>query len=72
MRLEDKVAIVTGAASGIGRAIAERLASEGANVAINGRADPVALEALAGVWASRQVQEGTLGTQGTKGTGKDH
>jgi NAD(P)-dependent dehydrogenase (short-subunit alcohol dehydrogenase family) len=32
MRLENKVAIVTGAASGIGRATAELLASEGARV----------------------------------------
>jgi 3-hydroxybutyrate dehydrogenase len=34
MKLAGKSAIVTGAASGIGRAIAERLASEGAAVAI--------------------------------------
>jgi 2-hydroxycyclohexanecarboxyl-CoA dehydrogenase len=33
-RLQDKVAIVTGSAQGIGRAIAMRLASEGAKVAI--------------------------------------
>ena len=37
MRLQNKVAIVTGASMGIGRATALRLAREGASVIINAR-----------------------------------
>ena len=34
MRLQNKVALVTGAARGVGGALAERLAQEGADVAV--------------------------------------
>lgn len=45
-RLEERVAIVTGAASGIGRATAEAFAAEGARVAL-GDVDEAGLEATA-------------------------
>ena len=44
-RFSDQVAIVTGGAKGIGRAVAERLASEGASVTIFDN-DPVAITEL--------------------------
>ena len=39
MRLQDKVAVITGSTQGIGRATALRFAREGARVIVNGRSE---------------------------------
>jgi len=48
-RVQDKVAIVTGGASGIGRATAELLAREGAAVALTDLQDPAGEDVAAGI-----------------------
>ena len=46
MRLHDKIALITGASAGIGRACALRFAAEGARLVLNAR-QPEPLQALA-------------------------
>ena len=51
-RVENRVALITGGASGIGRSCAERLAEEGAHVVITDIQDKLGAEALAGITAA--------------------
>ncbi len=51
MRLAGKTALVTGSTRGIGRAIAERLAKEGAFVAVSGRSEEQARQVAADIAA---------------------
>lgn len=57
MRLRDKVAIVTGATRGIGRAIAVRFGQEGAHVVVVGRDEDMGRETvrLAGATGGRAI-----------------
>jgi NAD(P)-dependent dehydrogenase (short-subunit alcohol dehydrogenase family) len=54
-RLEGKIALVTGATSGIGLATATRFAAEGAHVYITGRRQPELDAAVASISATGQV-----------------
>jgi len=59
-RFEGKAALVTGAASGIGRATAERLAAEGANVALGDINLEKAQEAATAIAAAHGVKTHAL------------
>jgi len=55
MRLKDKVIIVTGSTTGIGKAIAVRCAAEGAKVVVNGRDKKAGEEVVAQLRAGNSV-----------------
>jgi NAD(P)-dependent dehydrogenase (short-subunit alcohol dehydrogenase family) len=71
MKLKDKIAIVTGGSRGIGRAIAERLAADGALVCVNYRANAEAasevvkaIEAAGGEAFAIQADVGSIAELG--------
>jgi len=61
LQLQDKLAVVTGSTAGIGYAIAEALAREGARVVINGRTQRGVDEAVANMGATAYTVAGFAG-----------
>ena len=64
--LAGRSAVVTGSTSGIGRAIAERFADDGANVMLNGFGDAGEIEALRGAIEKRGVKAAYHGADMSK------
>ena len=64
-RLQGKTALVTGATSNIGRAIAEALAAEGAHVVISGRSAQRGAQVTDGIRARRPrgLRDGRTGRE---------
>lgn len=54
MKLQDRVAIITGSTSGMGRAIAKKFAEEGAKVVVTGRNEERAKEVVDDIKADRK------------------
>ena len=61
LKLKDKLAVVTGSTAGIGYAIAEALAREGARVVINGRTEAAVGKAVAQLTSPGQTVLGFPG-----------
>ena len=65
-QLAGKSAVITGSTSGIGKAIAERFASEGANVMLNGFGDAKEIEAQRASYEKLGVKAAYHGADMTK------
>ncbi len=61
MRLKDKIAIITGAGTGIGEAIAHKFAREGAHLVLNGLPDDPVQDVAAAILAGGGQAEVYLG-----------
>lgn len=62
LQLKDKVAVVSGSTAGIGFAIAETLAKEGARVVVNGRTQAAVAQAVERIGRKAEGFAGDLGT----------
>ena len=70
MRLEGKIAIVTGAARGIGRACAERLLADGAKVVVADIDEAQLNETAAAIGTADTVLAGSSGSRVDVGPGR--